>query len=572
MVLIIVAACLCGAALAIYRGFFMPNSRVVPAFSEGSINIAVEGDVIKGRGEPQIVDGRILVPLDIIKEYIDPEINWDKKLHKLTITTRDRVIRMKTDSLAAYVNNKPVTLNIPVRETNTSVLVPIEFLSGFYGIEISYIKENYVVIIDFKNHITQFAETLDPKAVVRSGQSIFFPIVKRLDSENADENKLRVFDEFEKWYKVRTSDGIVGFIEKRYVVAGTKPAGEIPSSEGVKPVWMPQAGKLSMAWDYAYDTRINLSKRQKIEGLDIISPTWFQVVSEDGAIKNSGDAKYVEWAHNNGYKVWALFSNNFGDPKKSSSFLKNTDSRDNAIRQLLVFTSLYKLDGINLDFENMLDSDKGALTQFVRELAPVLREQGIVVSVDINTLGCYDRKALGESADYVIFMGYDQHWKGGSEAGSVAELDWVDRTVKNFLSVIPNEKLILGIPFYTRLWKEEPGEDGKTDLTSQALSMESVNKIIKDSNAPVRWDEISGQFYSEFKKEGATYKVWLEDGNSLNLKTSLVHKYELAGAAAWRLDFELPSVWPCIRSNLKTIKSYSEWERLNTGKNYVFAN
>ena len=213
----------------------------------------------------------------------------------------------------------------------------------------------------------------------------------------------------------------------------------------------------------------NISKRPKINGLDVISPTWFQVVGEDGTLKNSADAKYVEWAHKNGYKIWALFSNNFGDSEKSSSFLRNTDSRDNAIRQLLAFTALYKLDGINLDFENLLDSDKDALTQFVREITPLLREQGLIVSIDINTLRCYDRKALGEITDYVALMAYDQYWSGSSEAGSVAQVSWVEKTVKNFLNDIPPEKLILGIPFYTRLWKEEPGSDGKINLSNQAL-------------------------------------------------------------------------------------------------------
>jgi spore germination protein YaaH len=571
-VLVIIVACLFGAGLAVYRGFFMPNNDVVPAFSEGGLNVVVEGDVIRGKGEPKIMDGRILLPLDIVRDYIDPEINWDSKLHKLTITTADRVVRMKTDSLEAFVNNKPVTLNIPVSEADGSVLVPIEFLSELYNIGISFIADNNVVVVDFKDRARQLAEPQNAKAVVRNGDSIFNPIVKRLDSENADENELRVFGDSEKWYRVRTADGIVGFIEKKYVTVREAPAEKIPDEKEEKPAWKPRTGKLSMAWDYAYNMKINLSKREKIEGLDILSPTWFQVVGEDGAIKNSGDAGYVEWAHNNGYQVWALFSNSFGDPEKSGRFLRNTDSRDNAIRQVLALASLYKVDGINVDFENLLDSDKDALTQFVRELTPLLREQGVVVSIDVNTLGCYDRKALGEAVDFVVLMAYDQHWAGGSEAGSVAELDWVDRTVRSFLNVIPEEKLILGIPFYTRLWKEDAGEDGKIKLTSQALSMAAINKILKENKAPVRWDETSGQFYSEYKKEGATYKVWLEDENSINLRTSLVQKYGLAGAAAWRLEFELPSVWPRISGNLKTVTSYAEWEKLNQGKNYVFAN
>lgn len=572
MVLIIIAACICGAVLAVYRSFFMPNGDVVPAFAEGGVNVVIEGDVISGAGVSQVVDGRILIPLTIIREHIDPAIHWDAKLHKLTVTTRDRVIRMKTGNLEAYINNKPVNLNIPVAESQGAVLVPLEFLSELYNIEIKYMEENNVVTIDFRNHEKQFAEPLSAKAVVRTGESIFLPIVKKFSAENLGDSSLRIFGESEKWYKVRTADGAIGYIEKKYVAPGTAQAGEELPEEGGKPAWTPMAGKLSMAWEYAYNTRINLSGKQKIEGLDIVSPTWFQVVGVDGEIKNSADAEYAKWAHDNGYKVWALFSNGFGDPEKTSGFLRNTDSRENAIRQLLAFAALYKLDGVNVDFENLLDSDRDALTQFVRELAPLVREQGMILSVDVNTLRCYDRKALGDAADYTVLMAYDQHWSGGSEAGSVAELEWVDRTVRNFLDSVPKEKLVLGIPFYTRLWKEAPGKDGKTGLTSQALSMSAAGRIIKENNAAVNWDEPSGQFYSEYVKDGATYKVWLEDANSVNLRTSLVQKYDLAGAAAWRLNFEVPAVWTGIVNNLKTIKSYDEWKKLNEGKSYVFAN
>lgn len=569
LLLIIAIAILCGVAYGVYRAFFMPNSTVVPAFAEGRLNVVVEDDVISDKGEPRIIDDRILLPLPLVKEYIDPNISWDAALHKLTITTQDRVIRMKTGSLEAFVNNKPVTLNVPATEENGGVFVPIEFLSDFYGIDIEKNIENSVIIIDFKNRIRQAAEPIMPSAVVRTGCSTSDPIVKKMDGTDGSDSELRVFEEFEKWYKVRAADGTIGFIEKKFVSVRLTLAAN-PAQEDTAAAWKPEEGKINMAWDYAYNVKFNLSKRAIISGLDVISPTWFQVVAEDGELKNHADGKYVEWAHNNGYKVWALFSNGFGDPLKSGNFLNNTDARDNAIRQLLAFAALYKLDGINIDFENLRDSDKDALTQFVRELAPLLREQGLVVSIDVNTLPCYDRKALGEAVDYVALMAYDQHWKGGGEAGSVSQVSWTDRIVGIFLKDVPAEKLILGVPFYTRLWKEIP-EDGKIKLTSQALSMEDIDKFLQENKAQKNWDSQSGQFYSEFVKDGATYKVWLEDANSMNLRMSLVHKYELAGAAAWRLDFEVPEVWSVINRNLKVFGSYGEWKLQNQNGQYAFS-
>lgn len=567
--IIVITACLCGTAYAIYYFVFMPNNTVVPAFDEDRLNLVIEGDVINSRVPPKIMEDQILIPLDIMGKYIDAEINWDKELHKLNITTKDRVIRMKTDSLEAFVNNKPVMLDIPVMEEKGEVFVPIEFLSGFYGIEISYIKENYVIIIDFKNRIRQTAEPIDAEAVVRKGMSVHYPVIKKFANTEKN-NTMLIFEEYEKWYKVRTTDGMVGYIEKKFVVAKLQLLSRVPEEKANEALWKPEGGKINMVWDYTYSNTIKLSSRKKIEGLDVISPTWFQVIKEDGTIKNKADAKYVEWAHNNGYKVWALFSNNFEDAAETGSFLRNTDARDNAIRQILAFASLYGLDGINLDFENLLDSDKDALTQFVREITPLLKEQGLIVTIDINSALCYDRKALGEITDYIALMAYDQHWKGGGTAGSVSQLDWTDRTVETFLKSIPPEKLILGIPFYTRMWVLTPDGSGKTELTSQALSMEEAEKQVVENNAAVVWEESSGQFYAEYIKEGSTYKVWLEDINSLNLRTSLVHKYKLAGAAAWRLGFETPEVWSVITANLKSVRSYGEWKQKNKNATYVF--
>jgi spore germination protein YaaH len=556
----------CGMAYGVYRTviMFMPNNELVPAFSqEGQVNVVIEDTVITGMGSPRIKDGRLLLPLPLVKEYLDPYISWDDKLSKLTITTRDRVIRMKTGSLDAYVNNKPVALNIPVIKDG-NVFVPIEFLSEFYGIKIEYIEENNVIVIDFIGSEKQYSKPVKKTVAVRTGQSRHAPIVKRIENggyENAgnEENQLRVFEEYENWYKVRTWDGIIGFVNKKDVRLTDK----IPEQTGKEPyepeLWRPESGKINMAWDYAYNVKTNLDKRAKIEGLDVISPTWFQVVGEDGEIKNHADSKYVEWAHNHGYKVWALFSNSFDNAEKTSKFLNNTDARDNAIKQILAFAALYKLDGINIDFENLKASDKGALTQFVREITPLLREQGLVVSIDVNMLPCYDRKALAETVDYVALMAYDQHWKGGGVAGSVSQVSWTERVVEIYLKDVPPEKLLLGIPFYTRLWKETP-KDGKIELTSQALSMASIEKFLDENNAPKIWDDESGQFYSEFVKDSSTYKVWLESKESLNLRTSLVHKYGLAGAAAWRLDFELPEVWSVISRNLKAVDSYAQWE------------
>lgn len=202
----------------------------------------------------------------------------------------------------------------------------------------------------------------------------------------------------------------------------------------------------------------------------------------------------------------------------------------------------------------------------------MLREQGLVVSVDVNDIQCYDKKALSEAVDYIMYMSYDQHWSTSPVAGSVAQVSWQEKIVKRVLEQegVPREKLLLGIPFYTRLWKETVDESGKKKLTSSALTMKQAKNLIIENNAKVEWDEESGQFYAEYTKDNTNYRLWLEDANSINLRTSLVHKYRLAGTCAWSIYFVSEDIWDVLNKNLKEIESYQEWLEQNRNNQYKF--
>ena len=278
-----------------------------------------------------------------------------------------------------------------------------------------------------------------------------------------------------------------------------------------------------------------------------MSPTWFSITDADGTIYDKGNREYVRKYRELGYEIWPLIDNSF-DPDLTYELLISSRKREGLIKRILDIYLDYGFQGINVDFENIHLKDKDLLTQFLRELYPVFKEEGLYVSMAVSPISTsenwslsFDRERLKEATDYLMLMAYDQHWATSPVAGSVAQYSWVEASLKRVLEIIPNEQLILGVPYYTRLWIEEEGQ-----LRSQALSMETANRFIQEYNIDLIWDDESKQYYGEVRKDNKFYRIWLENSQSLEYKASLVNKYDLAGIASWRKGFETEDIWTAI--------------------------
>ncbi len=307
-----------------------------------------------------------------------------------------------------------------------------------------------------------------------------------------------------------------------------------------------------LAWEYVTSYSPELASEPVINGLDVISPTWFNLVGADGLLSSRTSPAYTAEAHKRGMKIWALVSNSFNG-QLTKAFLHSAQARKQFTAQLLAFSKLYGLDGFNFDFERIDVADRDTFTQLLREAAPYLKEAGLAVSVDVhipantNMSKSHDRKALSSIVDYVMVMAYDQHWASCPAAGSVADLPWTKSAVSMTLQEgVPAEKLLLGVPFYMRRWRCTPLPDGKEKVKGSTLTMEDSDELIRKHNLVPVWLEDKKQDYYEFSENGQKIRVWVENAKSLAERAALIKEFNLAGAACWRKGHEQPYAWKAL--------------------------
>jgi len=308
---------------------------------------------------------------------------------------------------------------------------------------------------------------------------------------------------------------------------------------------------LIIVWEYAA-IETEPSTISRMPSLQIVSPTWFHIIDETGTIESHFDKDYLLWARERGYDVWALVTNSF-DPDITAAILSNEEIRYSIVENLISLALKYELEGLNIDFENFHSDYRDLFTKFISELAERCREENIIVSVDVTMIsnsthwsGGYDRAALAEAANYIILMAYDEHWVTSPVAGSVASLPWVERGLARVLNEVPPEKLILGVPFYTRLWQIDKSGDEPLVLNSWSYSMPRAEEIIEENEANIHWDSDALQYVATYTKNGLDYIMWLEDTTSMSYRLELVNRYELAGVAGWRRGLEKEEIWLLI--------------------------
>ncbi|MCM3764644.1 glycosyl hydrolase family 18 protein [Neobacillus niacini] len=513
--------------------------------------------LFKGKQQANaLVEGNSLfVPLAFLQEQIDQSILYDEKSKSVIMTTKSKVVQMPTDSLTYFVNEAPVDLQLsPIISRDGRIFVALDAILPFYGIQYEKLPDSGAILIQADGDQFIFARVIEndinkEKLRLRTGASWQTPYVAEMKPKEA----VTIEGEKDDFYFVRKANGIGGYIKKEYITKG-EPV-KITINRELETTQAPKInGPIHLTWEAVYTKNPNSAKIPEMAGVNVVSPTWFSLAGADGSIKNLASLEYSKWAQGKGYQVWGLFSNSF-DPELTHEALKDFDTRKTIIRQLLTFSQMYQLNGINFDIENVYPEDGPLVTQFMREAVPYLHKAGLIVSMDItfaagennNWSSFYNRPKLAEIVDYLVVMAYDEHTKA-TGPGSVSSLPWVENNLQRLLKDVPKKKLILGVPLYARLWKEQTGAEGNVEVSSTAMSMDKVKAWLAEKGVQSSYDPESGQNYAEYLDQGenATYKIWIEDEMSLKKRADLAIKYELAGVASWSRLFGDQTAWTAL--------------------------
>ena len=535
--LIVLVSLIGGAVYGINK--LIPTSKQMDLTEYYGQNADGEASLVAGTQKLEqkaLISGdEVYIPLDVVNGYLNQRYYWDSANKKILYAT--------PTSLTEEAASDQPDGNVWLKES--TVYLKLDYVKKYTDIDSYIYKYPATIAIQYKFSNVQTV-TVKKDTVIRYRGGIKSKIL----TKTAKDTVLRLMNEGEDWDQVATDDGYIGYIQKKKVsAADTTDYKRSFKAEAYSYFTMDEP--VNLAWHQVTSTDANnyfADTTQNMTGVNVISPTWFSVSDNDGNVSSLASGEYVMQAHEKGLKVWGLVDN-FSENMSTTTVLSNTAARQNLENQLVTYALKAGLDGINVDFESLSEDVGIHFLQFLRELSIQCHENNLVLSVDNpvpeDFTSHYDRAEQGKVVDYVIIMGYDEHYVG-SDAGSVASLPWVEQGVKDTLAEVPAKRTILAIPFYTRLWKTTDGGA----LTSEAIGMDQAQQAISDNGAETYWDKTTSQNYGTYEGDGATYQIWLEDSKSIAEKVKLIPKYKLAGVAEWKLGFENSGIWSVITENL----------------------
>lgn len=536
--------------LAIIGFVLVKAQNYIKEKTEGQTNLIINNNNVTERlkHDIKIEEGIVYVSMDDIKNFFDKYIYIEEEIDEIVTTYDKKIASIGFDVNKLTINGSIKKIYASAIKEDDVVYLPISEMTDVYNIELENLDKKGIVTIDSLNREKIKAYTKS-KLSVKWKKDIFS---KTVDKVSKGEIVIAISKDEDGWAKIRTENGEVGYVKANKLTNFTTIREELLPEKQVK-------GKVNMFWDY-FSQYVQAPDRtgQTIEGVNVVSPSFFYIDSNGNLKDNVGTSgqQYIQWAHSNGYKVWPMVSNAEGGIKVTSTILNSYTKRQALIESIVEKCVEYGIDGINMDFENMYEADKDEFSRLIIELTPRMQELGAVISVDVtapdgdpNWSLCYDRNVLGNVADYLVFMAYDQYGISSTKPGTTAGYNWIETSLKKIIEYdeVDTEKIILGMPLYTRIWTIN--QDGSI-ASRNVVNMIDINKSIPN-NVEKQWDDNLKQYYVEYKSGKTTKMMWIEDGKSIAEKVSLVTKYKLGGTSCWEKDRETSNVWTIINQELK---------------------
>ncbi len=494
-----------------------------------------------------IEDDEIYISKQDLGNFFDKYIYEDTKNNQIVTTYDNKIAAISLEENKININGSNKTTYTHPIEKDDTIYIPIQELEDVYGIEIKYIENSKVLTIDSISK-EQKKAIITKNVAVKSSKNFIAKTVDR-----AKKGSYVVVISEEKGYaKVRTENGKIGYVKSNKIANTVVVREEIQTTKQIE-------GKVNLVWDY-YSEVATAPDRTGVtmDGVNVVSPAFFHLNSKGELTENIGQAgqKYIQWAHSNGYKVWPMVQNaGNGMMSVTSEIMNDYNKRQKLIEDIVAACVEYKLDGINIDFENMKQEDKDMYSRFIIELTPRLKDIGVVVSVDVTAPDgsetwslCFDRHVIGDVADYIVFMAYDQYGTSSNKSGTTAGYNWVELSLNKFLKTeeIESQKIILSIPLYTRLWTE----DSSGNVVKQStVTIKNIESVIP-SSVEKQWNDDLKQYYVEYQEGSYTKKMWIEDENSLKEKISLITKNNLGGVASWEKGMETDNFWTFLKQEI----------------------
>jgi len=296
------------------------------------------------------------------------------------------------------------------------------------------------------------------------------------------------------------------------------------------------------------------SFKQHVSSVDVIAPQVYSF-NKNGVLRGQINPKLLAFAQKNNVKIMPLVTNGSFAQQSLQVLLNNGDKQDAAIAMLVNEAHQQNLWGWQIDFEQMDYSYRDKFSMFVKKFGDTLKKEGLVASVAViaqvsenpsdypknlwqRIIGVYDYRSLGSSTDFLSIMSYDDP----NSTGPVAGYPWLERVLAYSLSVVPSNKVSLGLPLYYWQWNTDSGK------IVGIGGYQGIKKILKKHQITKGYNEVEQAPFISYTNKKGNYTVWYEDKKSINKKIELIKKNNLSGFSAWAIGLEEPSVYLSMKN------------------------